>query len=63
MDAKGVVLRAWRVGSDVEAVCTKLVQDELKNVEERDKEELERQQEESKKKQRQEEYRRKQRQR
>ena len=62
MDAKGVVLRAWRVGADVEDVSVKLVQDELKQVEELEKDELRQQQEESNKKERQEAYRRKQRQ-
>lgn len=47
MEAQGVVLRAWRVGSDVEDVCIKLVQQALNEVNERDKDELEAKQQRS----------------
>lgn len=48
MDRQGVVLRAWRVGSDVEDVCVNLVRQTLKEMDETDKDELEAAQRESK---------------
>lgn len=42
MDRKGVVLRAWRVGSDVDDVCIALVRQALNEVDEQGRDELER---------------------
>ena len=46
MDAKGVVLRAWRVGSDVEEICKRLVEQELRDVDQQDRDEIQRKQDE-----------------
>ncbi|KAF1345469.1 hypothetical protein BDV97DRAFT_406524 [Delphinella strobiligena] len=42
MDRKGVVLRAWRVGSDVDDVCIALVRQALNGIDEHSRDELER---------------------
>ncbi|KAL1305284.1 hypothetical protein AAFC00_002191 [Neodothiora populina] len=40
MDQKGVVLRAWRVGSDVEGVCLALVRQALKENNDHDRDDI-----------------------
>lgn len=40
MDRKGVVLRAWRVGTDVSDECEQLVRKALKEMENRDRDDL-----------------------
>lgn len=44
MEREGVVLRTWRVGSDVMDVCVEAVRQELAEMEKKDRRDLELQQ-------------------